>query len=76
MRRRLLPLLALLPAPLGAAMAPAMPEPPLPDRMVLASDTEAQWVSFDLTPGNQIRFNPSGTTWIQLVPTTATLTYQ
>jgi predicted aspartyl protease len=55
MRRWLIPLLALLPAPLGAAMAPAMP-PPLPDRMVLAPDTESQWVPFDLTPGNQIRF--------------------
>ncbi|MDB5679739.1 aspartyl protease family protein [Sphingomonas bacterium] len=55
MRRWLIPLLALLPAPLGAAMAPAMP-PPLPDRMVLADDAESQWVSFELTPGNQIRF--------------------
>ena len=55
MRRWLLPLLALLPAPLGAAMAPAMPAP-LPDRMVLAPDAEAQWVPFELTPGNQIRF--------------------
>src|SRR3569623_1820037 len=51
--RRLLPLLALLPAPLCAATAPAMP-PPLPDRTTLAPDAEAQWVSFALTPGNQI----------------------
>ncbi|THD34810.1 MAG: hypothetical protein E7773_14220 [Sphingomonas sp.] len=56
MRRWLLPLLVLLPAPLGAAMAPAMPGPPLPDRAVLAPDAEAQWVPFELTPGNQIRF--------------------
>lgn len=56
MRRRLLSLLALLPAPLGAAMVPAMPEPPLPDRMVLAPDAEARWVPFELTAGNQIRF--------------------
>ena len=56
MRRWLIPLLVLLPAPLGAAMAPAMPDPPLPDRMVLAPDAESQWVPFALTPGNQIRF--------------------
>lgn len=55
MRRWLIPLLALLPAPLSAAMAPAMPAP-LPDRMVLAPDAESQWVPFELTPGNQIRF--------------------
>src|SRR3569623_603160 len=53
--RRLLPLLALLPAPLGAAMAPAMP-PAMPDRTTLAPDAEAQWVSFVLTPGNLIAF--------------------
>lgn len=28
----------------------------MPDRMVLASDAESQWVGFDLTAGNQIRF--------------------
>ena len=55
MPRWLLPLAILLPAPLAAAMAPPMPAP-LPDRMVLAPDAEAQWVPFELTPGNQIRF--------------------
>ena len=55
MHRWLLPLAALLPAPLAAAMAPGLPAP-MPDRMVLVPDAEAQWVPFDLTPGNQIRF--------------------
>jgi len=55
MHRRLLPLVVLLPAPLGAAMAPGLPAP-MPDRAVLAPDAEAQWVPFELTPGNQIRF--------------------
>ncbi|MEO5494146.1 MAG: aspartyl protease family protein [Sphingomonas sp.] len=55
MLRWLLPLAVLLPAPLAAAMAPEPPAP-LPDRMVLAPDAEAQWVPFELTPGNQIRF--------------------
>src|SRR3954466_14826686 len=55
MYRWLLPFAVLLPAPLAAAMAPAPPAP-MPDRMVLAPDTEAQWVPFELTPGNQIRF--------------------
>jgi len=55
MHRWLLPLAALLPAPLTAAMAPGLP-PPMPDRATLSPDTEAQWVPFALTPGNQIRF--------------------
>ncbi|QDZ06361.1 hypothetical protein FPZ24_01820 [Sphingomonas panacisoli] len=55
MHRWLLPLAILLPAPLAAAMAPGLPAP-MPDRAVLAPDTEAQWVPFELTPGNQIRF--------------------
>jgi len=55
MHRWLLPLAALLPAPLAAAMAPGLPAP-MPDRSVLAPGTEAQWVPFELTPGNQIRF--------------------
>lgn len=55
MHRRLLPLAILLPAPLAAAMAPGLPAP-MPDRSVLAPDAEAQWVPFELTPGNQIRF--------------------
>jgi predicted aspartyl protease len=55
MLRWLLPLAVLLPAPLAAAMAPGPPAP-MPDRMVLAPDAEAQWVPFELTPGNQIRF--------------------
>ena len=55
MHRWLLPLAILLPAPLTAAMEPGQPVP-LPDRSVLAPDAEAQWVPFELTPGNQIRF--------------------
>jgi predicted aspartyl protease len=55
MHRWLLPLAVLLPAPLAAAMAPGLPAP-MPDRSVLAPDAEAQWVPFELTPGNQIRF--------------------
>ena len=55
MHRWLLPLAVLLPAPLAASMAPE-PLAPMPDRMVLALDAEAQWVPFELTPGNQIRF--------------------
>ncbi|MGN6819638.1 MAG: retropepsin-like aspartic protease [Sphingomonas sp.] len=33
-----------------------MPAPP-PERVVLSTDTEAQWVPFELTPGNQIQFH-------------------
>lgn len=55
MHRWLLPLAALLPAPLAAAMAPGLPAP-MPDRSVLAPDAETRWVPFELTPGNQIRF--------------------
>lgn len=51
MRRWLLLLLLLVPVPTGAAMEPAPPE-----RVTLAPDTEAQWVPFELTPGNQIKF--------------------
>ena len=58
MRRWLLPFVALIPAPLGATMVAAM-EPAAPDRMVLAPDTESQWVPFELTPGNQILFRMS-----------------
>lgn len=46
MRFAWLAALLLLPVP-AAAQAPAG---------VLAADAEAQWVGFDLTPGNQIRF--------------------
>lgn len=52
MRRWLLPSLLLLPVPAGAGVEPAPP----PERVTLAPDTEAQWVPFELTPGNQIRF--------------------
>ncbi|MBN8815496.1 MAG: aspartyl protease family protein [Sphingomonas sp.] len=55
MHRWLLPLAILLPAPLAAAMTPGLPAP-MADHSVLAPDAEAQWVPFDLTPGNQIRF--------------------
>lgn len=51
------PILAtlLLASPLAASMAP--PEPPAPpERIALTPDTDTQWVPFDLTPGNQIRF--------------------
>ncbi|WP_375397048.1 aspartyl protease family protein [uncultured Sphingomonas sp.] len=46
-------------AALGAANAAGRPLPEAafqPDRSVLAADSEAQWVTFELTPGNQIRF--------------------
>jgi predicted aspartyl protease len=56
MRRWLLLLATVIATPLGAAMAPPLP-PPSPERLVLAQDTEAQWVPFELTPGNQIRFS-------------------
>ena len=39
-----------------AAAAPAQRPAPASTAVVLASDTEARWVAFDLTPGNQIRF--------------------
>ncbi|MBS0479861.1 MAG: aspartyl protease family protein [Proteobacteria bacterium] len=55
MHRWLLPLALLLPAPLAAAIAPGLPAP-MPDRSVLAPDAETQWVPFEMTPGNQIRF--------------------
>jgi len=48
--RRLLALLFL--ALIAATHAPA---PPRPDG--LSADSEARWVPFDLTPGNQIRFS-------------------
>ena len=55
--RRLPILLSILSAaPIAAAAAIATtPESPT-ERMVLAADSESQWVPFDLTPGNQIRF--------------------
>jgi predicted aspartyl protease len=56
MRRWLLLLATIIATPLGAAMAPPLP-PAAPERMVLAQDTEAQWVPFELTPGNQIKFS-------------------
>ena len=55
MHRWLLPLAVLLPAPLAAAMAPGLPAP-LPDRSMLSPDAEVQWVPFNMTAGNQIRF--------------------
>ena len=58
MRRRMLPVLMLAALPLGGAMPPAMPAMPAPppERVVLSPDAEAQWVPFELTPGNQIQF--------------------
>ena len=49
--RRLLPLLLL-----SAGATPVAEPAPAPSRAVLAADTEARWVPFDLTSGNQIRF--------------------
>lgn len=52
---RLLPLMLLVaaaPAPMKPPIAPGM----APVHTALALDTEARWVPFTLTPGNQIRF--------------------
>ena len=59
--RRLLPLLlpVLLPVLLPAAAAPADQRSGTPreaGRATLSADTEARWVPFELTAGNQIRF--------------------
>ncbi|WEK44568.1 MAG: aspartyl protease family protein [Candidatus Sphingomonas colombiensis] len=43
-------------APVVAAPPPASPAARAAGAMRLATNAEAQWVSFDLTPGNQIRF--------------------
>lgn len=51
--RSLLPLMLLV---TGAADVAPAPVPHDPGYSVLARDTEAQWVPFDLTSGNQIRF--------------------
>ena len=62
MRRALLTLVPLLAVLIVSAREPAAPaadvSPAARDRGVyhLATDAEARWVSFDLTPGNQIRF--------------------
>ena len=40
----------------AAAVAPAAPAPPALAQTLVA-DTSDRWVSFDLTPGNQIRFD-------------------
>ncbi len=51
--------LAILPAILLVAGAPPPPPPPPPPSTAvstLAADSENQWVPFDLTPGNQVRF--------------------
>lgn len=46
--------------PLLALAAEALPHRPPPSvAPALVADTEAQWVPFDLTPGNQIRFTMS-----------------
>ena len=50
--RRLLHLLFFLAAPAPAAEAAGGP-----GRVILAADTEARWVPFELTAGNQIRFH-------------------
>lgn len=55
MRRWLLLLAILAATPLGAAMAPPL-LPASPERLILARDAETQWVPFELTPGNQIKF--------------------
>ena len=49
---------SLLLLPLLLAAAPPLPEPRAAwaGRSALAPDTEARWIDFDLTPGNQIRF--------------------
>jgi len=54
----MLPVLMLAALPLCGAMPaamPAMPAPP-PERVVLSPNADAQWVPFELTPGNQIQF--------------------
>jgi hypothetical protein len=53
----ILPLLAAAQVPVAAIAAPPLP-PAARDGGIarLASDTESRWVPFDLTPGNQIRF--------------------
>lgn len=61
MRRALLAFVPLLAVLIVAAREPAAPaalSPTARDRGVyrLATDAEARWVPFDLTPGNQIRF--------------------
>ena len=62
MRRALLTLVPLLAVLIVSAREPAAPaadvSPAARDRGVyhLATDADARWVSFDLTPGNQIRF--------------------
>ncbi len=63
MRRALLTLVPLIAVLFVSAREPAPPpaatiSPAARDRGVyaLATDTEARWVPFDLTPGNQIRF--------------------
>ena len=64
MRRALFTLVPLLAVLIVSAREPAKPvpaasiSPAARDRGVyhLADDTEARWVPFDLTPGNQIRF--------------------
>lgn len=48
------PLLAAIQAPLATALPPVAHAP---GAGRLAPDTEARWVPFDLTPGNQIRFD-------------------
>jgi hypothetical protein len=54
----------LLLAPLlVAAQAPDAPPIPVanrdPGRFAISADAEARWVAFDLTPGNQVRFDMS-----------------
>ncbi len=62
MRRALLTLVPLLAVLIVSAREPAAPTPAISpaarDRGAyhLATDAEARWVPFDLTPGNQIRF--------------------
>lgn len=47
------------PFPILLAAAAAVPPAPISGRgtITLGADTEARWVPFDLTPGNQIRFS-------------------
>jgi hypothetical protein len=50
-------LLLLVPFPLAGAQAPRVAAPADPGRFALAADAEARWIPFELTPGNQVRFD-------------------
>lgn len=48
---------ALVALPLLVALPAAAPPVPSEGIVTLAADAEARWIAFDLTPGNQIRFD-------------------